>query len=50
MISSRVKDISPFIVMEILEKAHEMERQGLSIIHLEIWNNRLLSRIRYLKF
>jgi len=36
MVSSRVKEITPFIVMEILEKAHEMEREGLSVIHLEI--------------
>jgi aspartate/methionine/tyrosine aminotransferase len=36
MISSRTKDISAFIVMDILEKAHEMERSGISVIHLEI--------------
>ncbi len=36
MIASRAKEISAFIVMDILEKAHEMERSGISIIHLEI--------------
>ena len=36
MISSRIKEISPFIVMDILEKAHEMERSGISVIHMEI--------------
>lgn len=36
MISTRIKDISSFIVMDILEKAHEMERRGISVIHLEI--------------
>ena len=28
--------ISPFIVMEVLEKAHEMERKGINIIHMEV--------------
>jgi len=36
MISTRTKEISAFIVMDILEKAHEMERSGISVIHLEI--------------
>ena len=36
MISNRVKEISSFIVMDILERAHELEHQGISIIHLEI--------------
>lgn len=36
MISTRTKEISSFIVMDILEKAHEMERMGISVIHLEI--------------
>ena len=36
MISKRAREIPPFIVMEILEKAQEMERTGESIIHLEI--------------
>ncbi len=29
-------DIPPFLVMEILERAQELERQGRSIIHLEV--------------
>jgi len=36
MLAERVKDISPFIVMEVLEKAAEMERRGIHIIHLEV--------------
>jgi aspartate/methionine/tyrosine aminotransferase len=35
-ISNRAKEIPPFIVMDVLEKAHELERQGRHIIHLEI--------------
>jgi len=31
-----MKDITSFIVMDILEKAQEMERNGISIIHLEV--------------
>ncbi len=34
--SLRVKPLSPFIVMEVLEKAQEMTLQGEDIIHLEI--------------
>jgi aspartate/methionine/tyrosine aminotransferase len=33
---SRVRDISPFMVMEVLEKAQEMESKGIDIIHLEV--------------
>jgi aspartate/methionine/tyrosine aminotransferase len=36
MISKRTRDISSFIVMDVLEKAHEMERAGIDIIHLEV--------------
>ena len=36
MISNRLNDISSFIVMDVLEKAHEMERSGISVIHLEV--------------
>ena len=36
MISSRMNDITSFIVMDVLEKAHEMEQQGIDIIHLEV--------------
>ena len=36
MISQKAKEITPFIVMEVLEKAAEMERRGISVIHLEV--------------
>jgi (5-formylfuran-3-yl)methyl phosphate transaminase len=36
MISRRAQEIAPFIVMEVLEKAQEMERAGESVIHLEV--------------
>lgn len=36
MISSRTKEMTPFIVMDVLEKAHEMERKGIHVIHLEV--------------
>ena len=32
----RARDITPFIVMEVLEKAQEMERKGIDVIHLEV--------------
>jgi len=35
-LTERADHISPFIVMEVLERAHEMERAGRNIIHLEI--------------
>jgi len=35
-IADRAEIISPFIVMEVLERAHELERSGRRIIHLEI--------------
>ena len=35
-VSKRAQEIPPFIVMEVLEKAHELERQGGHIIHLEV--------------
>ena len=35
-ISKRALEIPSFIVMDVLEKAHELERQGRHIIHLEI--------------
>ena len=31
-----LEEITPFIVMEVLEKAQEMERQGINIIHMEV--------------
>ncbi len=36
MISKKSKDFPPFIVMEILEKAQKLEKEGQKIIHLEI--------------
>jgi len=36
MISNKAKEITPFIVMEVLEKAAEMERQGIDVVHLEV--------------
>ncbi|HWR26534.1 MAG TPA: pyridoxal phosphate-dependent aminotransferase [candidate division Zixibacteria bacterium] len=36
MFSQKAEKIPPFHVMEVLEKAQELERQGNSIIHLEI--------------
>lgn len=32
----RARDISPFIVMEVLEKAREMESNNIDVIHLEV--------------
>ncbi|MBF0527856.1 MAG: pyridoxal phosphate-dependent aminotransferase [Deltaproteobacteria bacterium] len=36
MITCRANDIPPFIVMDVLERAHEIERSGHDVIHLEI--------------
>jgi len=36
MIARRAEDLSAFMVMEVLERAREMERQGENIIHLEV--------------
>jgi len=36
MISRRTKEMTPFIVMDVLERAHEMERQGIHVVHLEV--------------
>jgi (5-formylfuran-3-yl)methyl phosphate transaminase len=35
-INPAVNSMSPFIVMEVLEKAKEMEKQGVNIIHMEV--------------
>ncbi|MBU0733153.1 MAG: pyridoxal phosphate-dependent aminotransferase [Proteobacteria bacterium] len=35
-VTRRAKEIPPFIVMDVLERAHELEREGRDIIHLEI--------------
>ena len=34
--AKRTQEISPFIVMEILEKIHEMEAKGIDVVHMEI--------------
>jgi len=36
MIARKALDMPPFIVMEILEKAQELERAGKDVVHLEI--------------
>lgn len=36
MVSSRAEQIKPFYVMDVLEKAHAMERAGIDVIHLEV--------------
>jgi len=35
-IADRAEKITPFIVMEVMERAHELEKAGRRIIHLEI--------------
>lgn len=36
MISEKAKNITPFIVMEVLERASALEKEGKNIIHLEV--------------
>ncbi len=36
MISKRTQDMTSFIVMDVLERANEMERKGIHIVHLEV--------------
>ncbi|MBN2635362.1 MAG: pyridoxal phosphate-dependent aminotransferase [Prolixibacteraceae bacterium] len=36
MITQKASEIKPFIVMEVLEKAAEMEKKGINVIHLEV--------------
>ena len=36
MLAERIKNIAPIIVMEVLEKAAEMERRGIHVVHLEV--------------
>jgi aspartate/methionine/tyrosine aminotransferase len=35
-VSRRAREITPFLVMDILERAKELERQGEPVIHLEV--------------
>lgn len=34
--SEKVCDLTPFLVMEVLEKAHAMTRAGVDVVHLEV--------------
>ena len=36
MVTKKSSEIPPFIVMEVMEKAASLERQGENIIHLEV--------------
>jgi len=36
MIARRTEEIAPFIVMDVLERAQALERQGIDVIHLEV--------------
>lgn len=36
MLAQRVSTVKPFLVMEVLERAQELERKGKNVIHLEI--------------
>jgi (5-formylfuran-3-yl)methyl phosphate transaminase len=36
VIAKRTEKITSFIVMDVLEKAHELEREGADVIHLEV--------------
>jgi aspartate/methionine/tyrosine aminotransferase len=36
MIADRALQIPPFIVMDVLERAAQMERQGVDVVHLEV--------------
>jgi aspartate/methionine/tyrosine aminotransferase len=36
MIAKRAQEMQPFIVMEVMERAHAMEEAGVDIIHLEV--------------
>ena len=35
-ITERARNIPSFIVMDVLERAHELEREGRHIIHMEV--------------
>jgi aspartate/methionine/tyrosine aminotransferase len=36
MIARRAQEMTPFLVMDVLERAREMERAGSDVIHLEV--------------
>jgi (5-formylfuran-3-yl)methyl phosphate transaminase len=35
-VTDKALNIPPFIVMDVLERAHGLEREGKNIIHLEV--------------
>jgi aspartate/methionine/tyrosine aminotransferase len=36
MIAKRTEEITPFLVMDVLERARAMEHEGIDVIHLEV--------------
>ena len=36
MFANRTKEISPFVVMQLLQRAEEYERSGKTVVHLEV--------------
>jgi aspartate/methionine/tyrosine aminotransferase len=36
MVSTRAQEIRPFLVMDVLERAHELEKEGIDVVHLEV--------------
>ena len=36
MTTSRLRHMTSFIVMDVLERAQELERQGIEVVHLEV--------------
>ena len=34
--NNNIDKMSPFMVMEVLERAQELQHQGVSVIHLEV--------------
>jgi aspartate/methionine/tyrosine aminotransferase len=36
MVAKRTEAITPFLVMDVLERAHAMEHRGIDVVHLEV--------------
>jgi aspartate/methionine/tyrosine aminotransferase len=36
VVAKRTENITSFIVMDVLEKAHELECEGINVVHLEV--------------
>jgi len=36
MMNPKVKEMTPFIVMDVLERANAMQQEGIDVIHLEV--------------